>query len=75
MEKLKNFQLKLHIDDIATRIKKTVHRLPYHTRAKNAGKLERLAKNDCLEKVQGSTTWISPIVIGPKHNGGIRMSL
>ena len=40
-----------------------------------AGELERLGKDNCIDKVEGSTTWISPIVIVLKHYDGIRMCL
>lgn len=56
MGKLKNFQLKLHIDDIATRVKQSVRRLLYHTRAQVAGELERIVKYDFSEKFEGPTT-------------------
>ena len=75
VEKLKNLQLKLHIDDSVTPIQQPVNRLPYHTRAKVADELERLIKKDCIEKVEGLITWISPIAVVPKHNGGIRVCL
>lgn len=55
MGKLKNFQLKLHIDDIVTRVKQSVHRLLYHARAQVAGELERIVKYDFSEKFKGPT--------------------
>ena len=35
-------------------------------------KVNELLKNDIIERVEGPTTWISPIVAAPKPSGDIR---
>ena len=34
-------------------------------------KINELEENEIIEKVKGPTTWVSPLVIAPKHNGDI----
>ena len=35
--------------------------------------LDRLNQLDIIEKVDGPTDWVSPVVIAPKKNGDIRI--
>ena len=75
MGKFKDYKLKLHIDENITPVQQPIRRLPYHTRKKVSAELERLTKNDCIEKVKGPSTCINPIVVVPKPNGTLRLCL
>ena len=35
--------------------------------------LERLETLDIIERVEGPTPWISPIVVGPRKSGEVRI--
>ena len=65
----------MHIDESVTPVQQPVRRLPYHTRKKVSKELDRLLQNDCIEKVEGPTSWINPIVVVPKSNDRIRLCL
>ena len=73
--KLKNFQVKVHIDPTVTPVIQPLRRLPYHTRAKVSEELDRLLKLDIIEPVEGPTPWINPVVVVPKSSGEIRLCL
>ena len=64
--KLKNYQLKLHIDESVTSVQQPLRRLPYHTRKKLSKEITRLLENDYIERVERPTSWINPIVVVPK---------
>ena len=38
-------------------------------------KIGELLKENIIEKVEGPTTWASPVVVAPKQSGEIRLSV
>lgn len=73
--KLKSTQVHLHIDpNIAPKQQKHRH-IPFHVRKDVENELRRLEENDIIEKVEGPTPWINPIVVGPKKSGEVRISI
>ena len=75
MGKLKNFQLKLHVNPDITPIQQPSHRIPFHARKNVEAELERLQRLDNIEPVMGPTSWVNPIVPVPKSNDRIRLCL
>ena len=63
--KLKNYQVKLHI---VKPVAQGHRRVPFHLRKKVEQELEKLETQDIIERVDGPTPWISPIVTPPKPN-------
>ena len=61
--KLKHFQLKLHVDESVTPAAQAMRRIPYSRRQKAVDKLEELTALDVIEKVNGPTSWINPLVV------------
>ena len=72
---LKNFQLKLHIDRSIPPVQQPIRRIPYHTKQNVSDEINRLLSLDIIEKVEGPTTWLNPVVAAPKPNGKIRLCL
>ena len=48
-------------------------RIPFHFRSKVKKEINRLLKADVIEKIEEPTGWVSPVVIGNKPNGHIRL--
>ena len=71
--KLKNFKLKLHIDQSVAPVAQPARRLPYHLREAVEKKLNELENDDIIEKVQGPTPWVSGLVVVPKSNNDVRI--
>ena len=71
--KLKDFALKLHVDDTISRVCQTLRRIPFNLRDELTGKLNELESLDIREKVNGPTNWVSPVIILPKTNNDIQL--
>ena len=64
--KLKDFQVKLHIDGSVQPSVQPHRRIPFHMRKKVEQELDKLEKQGIIERVSGPTPWVSPIVAAPK---------
>lgn len=73
--KLKGVEVKLHIDETIAPVAQQPRRIPFHIRKKVETELANLEKKDIIECVYGPTPWVSPLVIIPKKNGEIRISV
>lgn len=72
--KLKNYQLKLHINKDVKPVAQQVRRLPFGLRDKVDRKLDDLLDKDIIEEVPDTpTAWVSPLVVAPKPDGDIRV--
>ncbi|KAK9709357.1 RNase H-like domain found in reverse transcriptase [Popillia japonica] len=64
--KLKDVQVDLYIDDSVIPVAQTHRRIPFQLRPKVEQEIERLLKEDIIEKASGPTPWVSPVVVVPK---------
>ena len=64
--KLKSFKAKFYINEDVRPVAQPVRRIPYNLRGAVEEELEKLLKADIIEKVEGPTPWISPIIVVPK---------
>ena len=71
--KLKDFELKLHVDPNVPPVAQKVRRVPFALRDKVKAKIDELLEGDIIERVEGPTTWASPVVVAPKPSGEIRL--
>ena len=71
--KLKGIEVKLHIDPTVQPVAQQARRIPFHLRKKVEKKLEHLEQQGIIEKVDGSTPWISPLVVNPKKDGDVHI--
>ena len=64
--KLRDHQVKLHIDPEVQPVTQPHRRIPFHLRQKVEKEIKRLEDLDVIEAVEGPTPWVSPIVAAPK---------
>ena len=73
--KLKNYQLELKIDESVTPVAQPIRLIPFSRREKVEEKLRELEDMDVIEKVDGPTKWMNPLVTVENPNGDIRVCL
>jgi hypothetical protein len=68
---LKNFEVKLRIDDTVPPVAQPPppRRIPFHMRQKVSDALDMLESDGIIEKVSDATPWVSPLVAIPKKDG------
>ena len=64
--KLKNYQRKLHIDENVPPVAQPHRRVPFHVRKQLEEQLRRNEELGVIERIEGPTPWVSPIVVAPK---------
>ena len=64
--KLKNYQVKLHIDEDVSPVAQPHRRVPFHVRKQLEEQLRRDEELGVIERIEGPTPWVSPIVVAPK---------
>lgn len=46
-----------------------MRRVPFSLKDKVTAKIDELLEKEVIEKVDGPTTWVSPVVVAPKAPG------
>ena len=69
--KFKDTLVTLHIDETVIPKQQPHRRIPYHIRKDVENELKRLEDDDIIERTDGPTPWISPIVAVPKKSGAV----
>ena len=72
---MKNTQVKLEIDETVPPVAQHPQRIPHSMKAKVNAKPQEIRAESIIEKVQGATPWLSPLIAIPKKNGDVRLVL
>ena len=67
---MKDTKVELHIADDVKPVVQKLRRVPFNVRLQVEQELDRLEKLDIIEKAEGATPWISPLVVVYKKEGG-----
>ncbi len=70
---LKGCTVKLHIDETVPPVAQPARKIPFHMRQKVSDALKKLESEGIIEKTNGPTPWVSPLVVIPKKDGDIRL--
>ena len=73
--RMKNVEVKLHIDETMRPVHQSHRRIPFHQRKNLEACVESLLQQDIIEPADGPTPWVSPVVLvpKPKQPGGVRL--
>lgn len=75
MGNIKNIQVTLDIDPSIQPVTQRPYRIPHSMKTAVNSKLEEMRKQGTIEKFEGSTPWLSPIIAIPKKGGDVRLVL
>ena len=64
--KIRNKVIKLHIDETVVPKQQRHRRIPFHVRKDVEAAIAQLEADDIIEKADGPTPWVSPLVVFPK---------
>ena len=67
---LKGVKIKLHIDPTVTPVAQKFRRAPFHLRKDIEAQIEKDKALGIIEKSEGPTPWVSPVVCVPKQKTG-----
>ena len=70
---LKDFKVTLHMDQGVPPVAQPARRIPFQMRKKVSAALEQLEQQGIIEKGQGTTPFVSPLVVIPKKDGDVRL--
>ena len=75
--KMKDYEVKIHADPEVKPVAEPPRRIPYHLKDRVDEAISEMLDNDVIEEHPSSepTQWISNIVIAPKDDGEIRITL
>ena len=71
--KLKNKQIKLHVKKDVKPVVQKARCIPFSLRQKVEKKIKELEALDIIERADGPTSFVSPIIVVPKPNGDVRL--
>ncbi len=66
---MKDVQVKLHINKDVTPVTQKTRPVPHHVREQAKDEIKRLQKLNIIQRSEGATPWVSPVVIIPKTEG------
>ena len=73
--KIRNKVVKLHIVETVVPKQQRHRRIPFHVRKDVEAAIAQLEADDIIEKADGHTPWISPLVVVPKKSGKVRLCI
>ena len=73
--KLKDVEINIHIDESVPPVAQRHRRIPFQQRKMVEQEIDNLLENDIIERAEGPTPWVSPIVVvpKPKRPGEVRL--
>ena len=73
--KLKGTEVKPEIDEKVEPVAQRARRIPHSMTSKVNEKLKEMLEQDIIEKVEGATPWLLPLIAIPKKSGDVRLVL
>ena len=72
---LKGVEVTLQIDKSITPVAQAPRRIPHHLKKKVNDKLQEMRESGIIERADGATPWLSPLIAIPKKTDNVRLVL
>ena len=72
---LENYEVEIHVDKTVPTVAAPTKPQPFHLRQKLDKEIERMEKDGIIEDHHGPAPWVSNLVLAPKDDGGIRVTV
>ena len=72
---LKGHKVKFHTDDTVTPRSQQARPIPFHLREKFLSELGKMEESGIIEEHTGPSPWVSNVVLSPKDDGDIRITI
>ena len=72
---LKDHKVKLHIDETVKPKSQQARPIPFHLREKFLSELGKMEESGIIEEHSGPSPWVSNVVLSPKDDGDIRITI
>ena len=72
---MRNYKVKFYIDEEVPPVHQPARPIPFHLRSKMDRELESMERDDVIEPHNGPAPWVSNVVMTPKDDGGLRITI
>ena len=72
---LKDYEVRFYIDNTIPPVHQPARPIPFHLREKLNRELKKMEEEDIIEEHHGPAPWVSNLVLSPKDDGGIRVTV
>ena len=72
---MKNYKVKFYVDEEVPPVYQPARPIPFHLRSKMDRELESMERDDVIEPHEGPAPWVSNVVMTPKDDGGVRITI
>ena len=72
---LRNYKVKFYVDEEVPPVYQPARPIPFHLRSKMDKELETMEREDVIEPHNGPAPWVSNVVMTPKDDGGLRITI
>ena len=73
--RLKDYEVKFHVNTKVRPVIQPKRPIPFHLRSRLEKELKEMEENDIIEEHTGPVTWLSNLVLAPKDDGGVRVTV
>ena len=72
---LKDHKVKLHVNKDIPPVRQPARPIPFHLRGRLEKELRKMEEENVIEEHHGPAPWVSNLVLAPKDDGGVRITV